>query len=163
MPVQPSSAALAFICCTKPTTLPPTSHAMTLAASLALTMSIAFSRSMRRTVSPMRSPMVVPLAFWISLNSCVRSVGTVTSPFRSLPLSTSSRAVISLVRLATYFCWSAFWFRMVLPVSALNRYTASVSVAVWTGMGYTANTGSTAERATANVSTSAARRRQNVL
>jgi len=99
--VQPSSAARAFICWMKAFRLPPTSQAMTLAASLALVMSRAFSRSMRRTVSPIRRPMVVPLAFWMSLNSCVRSVGTVTSPFRSLPLSSSSRAVIILVRLAT--------------------------------------------------------------
>ena len=68
-----------------------------------------------------------------------------------------------MVRLATYFCWSAFWLRMVLPVSALNRYTDSVSVAVWTGMGYAANPGSAALTATASVSTSAANRRQNVL
>ena len=108
---------------------------MTLAASLALDTSRAYSRSMRRTVSPMRRPAVMPLAFWMSLNSWVMAVGTVTSPFRSLPLSSSSRAVIILVRLATYCCWSAFWARMVLPVSALKRYTASVSLAVWMGMG----------------------------
>ena len=129
---------------------------------MALTMSMAFSRSMRRTVSPMRRPMVVPLAFWISRNSWVSAVGTVTSPFRSLPLSSSSRAVMSLVRLATYCCWPAFWFRMVLPVSALNRYTASVSLAVWMGMGYTARPGSAAAAASASVSTSAVMRRKMV-
>ena len=69
---------------------------------------------------------------------------------------------MSLVRLATYCCWSAFWFRMVLPVSALNRYTASVSLAVWMGMGYTARPGSAAAAASASVSTSAVMRRKMV-
>ena len=86
---------------TKAGRLPPeTSLAMTLAASLALATSRPYSRSMRRTVSPMRRFMVLPLAFWMSLNSCVRLVGMVISSFRSLPLSKKSRAVIILVRLA---------------------------------------------------------------
>ena len=78
--------------------------------------------------------MVEPLAFWMSLNSCVKEAGMVISAFISLPLSRKSRAVIILVRLAMYRCWSEFWRRMGLPVSRLKRYTDSVSLTVWMGI-----------------------------
>ena len=86
--MQPSSAARWFIWDTKAVRSPAAiSLATALAASLALATITPYSRSIRRTVSPIRRPMVLPLAFWMSVNSWVRLVGTVMACCRSSPLS----------------------------------------------------------------------------
>jgi len=119
--VQPSWLARTFICAANAARLPEVSLASTLAASLALGRSIAYIMSMRRTVSPACRPMVWPRLARMDCNSGVRLSGMVMLALRSVPLSSTSRAVIILVRLATQRGRSGFCSTRVSPVSASKR------------------------------------------
>ena len=82
---------------------------------------MAYSMSMRRTRSPACSPMVWPRLALMLWNSGVRLSGMVMLALRSAPFSSTNRAVIILVRLATQRGRSGFCSTMASPVLASKR------------------------------------------